>query len=332
MLQHTSKTNQKPVRVTVVIPTYNRAALIGMTLDAVIAQTTPATEVIVVDDGSTDATQEVLQGYAPYVRVITVSNGGDLAARNIGVLAAVGDLVAFCDSDDLWRPGFLEAMTSLWHRDPNLLAAYCDFQIVRDGVWSERSKLQDAPGKFWEGFCSFGDEAGMFDSSIVERLLHFQPLFPSAMVVRRDLFLRSGGWDEGVSRVVGTDFATALRMGEYSLGIVLTPLVGIRKHDNNFSGNLRKTILGETQILEYVLLNRPSLAPYHSAIVATIAERRGVAADLAFDDRDFASVCGIQKLLPPNYRPLRRRMKAWISHLPPPVARKVAAFATYLIA
>ena len=101
------------MRISVVIPAYDRADLIPETLDAILGQTLVPFEVIVVDDGSRDATWEVLQSYASRVRSIRIENSGDLVARNAGLRLATGELVAFCDSDDLWRPDFLEAMAGL---------------------------------------------------------------------------------------------------------------------------------------------------------------------------------------------------------------------------
>ena len=316
--------------ISVIIPAYNRATLIPQTLDAILAQDTPALEVIAVDDGSTDATPAVLDAYRPRVRTLRVSNGGDLAARNTGLRAASGRLVAFCDSDDLWRPGYLTAMAALWQQAPDLVAAYGNFQIVRDGAWDARTKFDDAPPGFWDGLCGTGPGAARFGGPVVARLLAFQPFFPSAMVVDRVAFLAQGGWDEGASRIVGTDFATALRMAEQPLGIIQDALVGIRKHGGNFSGDVQATALGEAVILEHVLATRPTLAPLRAAILASIADRRAAAADLAFDRRDFAAVRRIQAMLPPGHLPMARRAKGWISRLPHPVAVRAAAIASRL--
>lgn len=316
--------------ISVVIPAYNRADLIGQTLDAILAQDTPALEVIAVDDGSTDATPAVLDAYRPRVRTLRVPNGGDLAARNAGVRAASGRLVAFCDSDDLWRPGFLGAMAGLWRQAPDLAAAYGNFHLVRDGVWDARTKFDDAPPGFWDGLRVLGPGAARFDGAIVGRLLAFQPFFPSAMVVERAGFLARGGWDEGASRIVGTDFATALRAAEQPLGVVQDALVGIRKHGGNFSGDVQATKLGEALILERVLATRPALAPLQAAVLASIADRRAAAADLAFDGRDFAAVRRIQAMLPPGHLPPARRAKGWISRLPRPVALGAAGLASRL--
>ena len=105
------------MKVSVIIPTYNRAELLRFTLDAVIAQRSPAYEVIIVDDGSTDGTQDLLRGYLPYIQSLRIVNSGDLVARNVGLQAASGTHVAFCDSDDLWQPNMLSAMGELWEAE-----------------------------------------------------------------------------------------------------------------------------------------------------------------------------------------------------------------------
>jgi glycosyltransferase involved in cell wall biosynthesis len=94
--------------VTAAIPTYNRAAYLPGALDSVFAQTRPPDDVLVVDDGSTDETPEVLAAYADRVRVVRQENGGRSAARNTAVREAYGRFVSFLDSDDRWLPDKLE--------------------------------------------------------------------------------------------------------------------------------------------------------------------------------------------------------------------------------
>src|SRR5438046_2823187 len=95
--------------VTVVVPTYNRAALLDATLRAIHAQTVPVDEIIVVDDGSTDDTADVCGRQPKPVRYIRQDNTGLPAfARNRGAAEATADWIAFCDSDDLWHPRKLE--------------------------------------------------------------------------------------------------------------------------------------------------------------------------------------------------------------------------------
>ncbi|HEY1663736.1 MAG TPA: glycosyltransferase [Verrucomicrobiae bacterium] len=97
----------KPL-VSVVIPTFNRAHCVGNAIDSVLAQTFKDLEIIVVDDGSTDGTMEVLEKFGDKICVLRQENRGVAAARNTGVRAAHGKWIAFLDSDDRWHPGKLE--------------------------------------------------------------------------------------------------------------------------------------------------------------------------------------------------------------------------------
>ncbi len=309
----------------VVVPSYNRAGLLPETLDAILGQTRPPDEVIVVDDGSADDTPAVLARYAPRVRAIRIDNSGDLVARNTGLRAAGSDLVAFCDSDDLWRPGFLAAMARLWQAEPRTLAAYGNFVIVREGVWGGEEKFAAAPPGFWDGLRALGEDIAVFDAPILPRVVGFQPFFQSCVVADRRFFLAIGGWDEGVSRLVGGDFATTLRLAEHApFGIVREALVGIRKHGGNFSADVQKMNLGDALVLEHVLATRPSLAPHAALIRASIARRRGEALATAFARGDLASVRQIFALLPEEARGGAVGVKAAVAALPAPLGHALA--------
>src|SRR5262245_39908172 len=94
--------------VSVVIPSYNSAAYLPAAIDSVLAQTARDLEVIVVDDGSTDDTPDVVARYGPPVRGIRQANAGVAAARNRGIAEARGRYIAFLDADDTWEPVKLE--------------------------------------------------------------------------------------------------------------------------------------------------------------------------------------------------------------------------------
>lgn len=312
--------------VSVVIPTYNRANLLPATLDAILAQTSPPMEIIVVDDGSTDNTASMLDAYAPRVKYRRILNGGDLVARNAGLALAQGELVAFCDSDDLWRPVMLEQTLALWQAEPQLRASFTNFQILRDSTWQSSDKFADAPEGFWVGLRSVGEGLAVFDAPIVERLVQFQPCFPSCLVVETAFLRGIGGWDESVGRIVGSDFATMLRLAEYApIGVVQKPMVGIRKHRDNHSGDVQAMNLGDAAILEHVLARRPSLQPLSVPITKSIAARRAQALDTAFARQDFEAVRRIYALLPPQGRGGLRLIKHAAAALPHPLGRAAGA-------
>ncbi|MEQ8841227.1 MAG: glycosyltransferase family A protein [Acidimicrobiales bacterium] len=99
--------NTSEPEIAVVIPAYNRAATLGRAIESVLGQTRPPTEIVIVDDGSTDATAAVAAAYGPTVRVTTIENSGPAIARNVGVNATSAPWIAFLDSDDYWLPGHL---------------------------------------------------------------------------------------------------------------------------------------------------------------------------------------------------------------------------------
>lgn len=112
------------MKISVVIPTYNSAAVIRQTLDSVLRQTVPPDEILVLDDGSTDETVSILNSYRTKVSVIQQPNRGVAAARNGLCKRASGDLVAFLDHDDLWHPQYLQVQSLQFAKHPAATAFF----------------------------------------------------------------------------------------------------------------------------------------------------------------------------------------------------------------
>lgn len=173
------------MRVSVVIPCYNRAGILGRAIRSALAQTVVPDEIIVVDDGSRDESVAVARGFGDRVRVIEQPNGGAAAARNRGIAAAQGDWIAFLDSDDEWNSDKLERQLTAARRFPQARLVFCD-TIVRT---ESRVIL---PSRFAEGGL-YGHEVerdgelAWYDRRQFVRMLTQSRVITSAVLVRRDL-------------------------------------------------------------------------------------------------------------------------------------------------
>jgi glycosyltransferase involved in cell wall biosynthesis len=128
--------------VSVVIPAYNAETFLAEAIDSVLAQGHDTLEVIVVDDGSTDGTAGVARGYGARVRLLQQSNAGIGSARNTGVDAATGDLLAFLDADDVWTDGALDARLTVLETQPALDGAFGLVENFYDDVSEGRFEVK----------------------------------------------------------------------------------------------------------------------------------------------------------------------------------------------
>ncbi|UYV36399.1 glycosyltransferase family 2 protein [Rhodobacteraceae bacterium D3-12] len=118
----------------IVVPAYNSAATLAATLTSLLAQTYESYEIIVVDDGSTDQTQELLEGFVanPRIRVVRQKNRGLAGARNSGIAAARGEIIGFCDADDLWEPAKLAGHAAHLKKNPKVGLSYAGSALIDD--------------------------------------------------------------------------------------------------------------------------------------------------------------------------------------------------------
>ena len=158
----------------VVIPVFNGAETIARTVESVLAQVPPVDEVLVVNDGSTDATLERIPG-DERVRVITQPNGGEAAARNTGLAAARGELVFFVDADDYWLQGHVEAMTSLYRRTGGRGVLYANLYTRKAGGRLKRA--------LW-----WGGDALTLEGYLLHLLVWRTPLSASSVAANKALW------------------------------------------------------------------------------------------------------------------------------------------------
>lgn len=148
---------------TVVIPTYNRADFIVETINSVLAQTDTDFEIVVVDDGSTDDTQETVArsfGHLDKVRYVRQANAERGAARNRGIREARGQYVIFLDSDDLMRPNHLSALREIIEERPGVNYLATKYEFIRDGQVSSAGLEGIREGEYGTDFFLRGDPLG----------------------------------------------------------------------------------------------------------------------------------------------------------------------------
>jgi glycosyltransferase involved in cell wall biosynthesis len=208
--------------ISAIIPAYNHARFLAQAIESALAQTLPPVEVIVVDDGSTDETAEVLARYAGRIRVIHQANRGVAAARNAGAAAAVGDYLAFLDADDVWAPGKLAAQTARLLAEPDLGLVHCSEEQI-DAAGATLGYLYDG----LEGWVI--EEFLLFRRAII-RGGGSGALIPSAV------FQAVGGFDERLSTSADWDLYCRIA-ARYRIGFVPEALLRYRLHGGNMHTN-----------------------------------------------------------------------------------------------
>jgi glycosyltransferase involved in cell wall biosynthesis len=261
-------------RVSVIIPTYNRTALVQEAVASVLAQTYRDFEVVVVDDGSTDGTTAALADYQEVQVHRHRRRRGVAAARNTGVAAARGQWLAFLDSDDLWLPDKLTRQMAHLDNQPGLWLSQTDETWVRRGVRVNKPVSHRKVG------------GRIFGPSLKRCMVS-----PSAVILHRRLLEAHGGFDESLP--AAEDYDLWLRLTwRYEVGLVATPLVIKRGgHADQLS---RQWGLDRWRIRALIkLLNEPDLPePYAQAARRTLAakcaiyaqgcDKRGKSVEAAF--------------------------------------------------
>jgi glycosyltransferase involved in cell wall biosynthesis len=168
------------IRVSTIIPTYNNEATLAQAIDSALAQEFEGQEIIVVNDGSTDATQSVIESYGQQVLPLQQENEGPSAARNRAIEKAAGKYIAFLDGDDIWLPGRLSKTVAALERNPSAALVFSDYiRVDRSGALDQSSavpaEMAHAP-------------------SMDEILTHWWPILPTTVTMLRSVWRRCGGF------------------------------------------------------------------------------------------------------------------------------------------
>lgn len=218
------------MKVTAIIPTYNRQPRVFRAIDCVLSQTMPVDEIIVVDDGSTDGTAEaVAERYGSRVVLIRQENAGVSAARNRGVQAARGEWLAFLDSDDFWLPEKLEQQFAAVQAMGNSEFGACFTDCIFEGhPEMTRSAFENAGLRSTAPFGALDDAPGHVLSTRAV-------MFVQSLLVRRSIAQALAGFDESMIVSEDTDFLFRLGLAT-RICFVTAPMVHIDRALSRGSG------------------------------------------------------------------------------------------------
>jgi glycosyltransferase involved in cell wall biosynthesis len=175
------ETEMLNVRVSTIIPTFNSAATLPAAIESALAQQFEGQhEIIVVNDGSTDATQSVLESYGTRITVIQQENQGQPTARNAAIKCSTGQYIAFLDADDIWLPGRLSKTVAALDRNPAAALVFSDYVRI------------DQTGTPVQGVAVPASLA--HPPSMDEILTHWWPIAPTTVTMPRSIWYRCGGF------------------------------------------------------------------------------------------------------------------------------------------
>lgn len=225
--------------VSVIIPSYNREKLIEKSIKSVLNQSYKNIEIIVVDDNSSDNTESVVKSlqdkyeFIKYIRHET--NKGGSAARNSGVKVALGELIAFLDSDDEWVGNKLEKNLEIFHKNDKVAMVYSDMYLVNADTAEEKlNKSKKYDDKYY----------GLLCENIIGST--------SLIMIKKDVFNNVGGFKEGLPSCQDWDFYLNVAK-ENVIEKIDEPLLKYYIHQNSISGNLDRALKGHKIIFEKVL-------------------------------------------------------------------------------
>jgi glycosyltransferase involved in cell wall biosynthesis len=266
--------------VSIVMPAYNVVPYLDAAIGSVLDQTFTDFELLVIDDGSTDATLAVAKSWEardPRVRVLEKANGGISSARNVGLRAATGAAIAILDSDDLWSPNYLAAQMRILDRRPEI-------DIVTGNAWFLGGRLTGRPARPVPDSrpqpdlaCILADETAIFIMSIF----------------RARVYERIGGFDEALRTNEDYDFWLRAAAAGFRFHRNDEPLGQYRRRDDSLSASeirMLRGILAVYMKLRPQLLDRPAeLAILDAQVARFESERLAAEARAAIEAHDFTA-------------------------------------------
>lgn len=226
------------ILVSVVIPVFNSEQYVFDSIQSVLKQSIKVLEIVVVDDGSTDQTKNIVKNFGHPVRLVEQDNSGPASARNNGVKNSKGQYIAFLDSDDIWHHQKLEKQLNSLKKFPNRLWCYTDVEFL--GGINDGRKDSEFTTKF--------------DGDILSKIMQNNFIGTSSVLIKKTLFWDAGGFNSSLRYVEDWEFWAKVAMLN-DVCFVDEPLVQYRIHGQSTSRNVRQTFPFYMQVIDNIYEN-----------------------------------------------------------------------------
>lgn len=305
-----------PPKISIVIPAYNVAMYIGETLESVFAQTCEDYEVILINDGSPDTEdfERAIQTYRARIIYLNQENRGASAARNTGLRAARGELIAFLDADDLWSPNYLEEQLKFIREDG------CDLACADARIFGA---AEDPGRSYMDSLMAAAPPQGRV--TFLELVAAERSLITSGVVVRRELVLAVGLFDEALRNA--QDFDLWLRLARHGARLAYhrKVLLSYRSRPDSLSGDTINSHQRELRVFDKIEQSYDLTPAERREVTAVIRSRRAlleyelgklylVPGDFARARESFVKANNLQR----SWKP---RLALWLTRIAPGLFR-----------
>lgn len=268
--------NKEQELVSIIVPVYNNETFVRSAIESILAQTYKKTETIVIDDGSTDGTRNILESFKGKIKVVTQDNQGAAAARNLGAELAQGYWIAFLDSDDTWLPEKLERQISeIGKRN----WSYTDTQFMggaNDGLKDSQFTKKH-------------------EGNVLRKLVQGNFISTSTVMIKSCVFKESGGFDISLRSI--QDWELWTRISEkHEIAYINEPLVHYRVHSASISRNTQKTLPNHLKVIDTIFSRAGSDPDVRKLKPYSIANSYGICSHISEEEGDwkFAIQCAVK--------------------------------------
>jgi glycosyltransferase involved in cell wall biosynthesis len=255
--------------ISVVIPTHNYGRFLSEAITSALGQTCTPSEILVVDDGSTDETADIVKAFGERITYLRQEKAGVCAARNFGVANSTGDYIAFLDADDIWEPEKLEKQIEKFEADADVGLVHCGMREF-DSETGETMQFHLDGGEGW-----LAEKHLLFEKPIINAS-------GSSIMVSRRAFEKVGGFDTRLRNGEDWEFCYQIAR-EFKVGFVAQPLVQYRNHGVNATKNIsemeRSSLIAwrkifNTDDLAILAIKRRSYGNLHKVLAGSYLHNR----------------------------------------------------------